>query len=77
MAGRLKDPDTLERGRRLGATMQGLSCKAAFVCVLCLFRVNSTTLVGTVPPVPSRRRLRATVYYRKLWLTGAMKHSII
>jgi len=70
-------PDTLTGGNMLMHYAEGSARTGLLFAASCLFRVNSRTLVVTVPacwrPVES---LDAVSYYRKLLMDRGMKHSI-
>ncbi len=70
-------PDTLEGGRMLAHYAEGSMQSGLLFACSCLFRVNSTTLVVTVPAYSEYgSSLDALSYYRKLLADRAMKHSI-
>jgi len=70
-------PDTLEEGRMLTHYAEGSLENGLLFACSCLFRVNSTTLVVTLPAYAQYgRSLDAIQYYRKLLADRSMKHSI-
>ena len=70
-------PDTLEAGWMLTHYAEGSAKTGLLFASSCLFRVNSVTLVVTVPAYwQSGYSLDAISYYRKLLADRAMKHTI-
>ncbi|MGH9931973.1 MAG: hypothetical protein ACREA9_22465 [Pyrinomonadaceae bacterium] len=70
-------PDTLESGWMLAHYAEGTAKTGILFASSCLFRVNSVTLVVTVPAYwQSGYSLDAMSYYRKLLADRTMKHSI-
>jgi hypothetical protein len=70
-------PDTLEAGWMLTHYAEGTAKTGLLFASSCLFRVNSVTLVVTVPAYwQSGYSLDAMSYYRRLLADRTMKHSI-
>jgi hypothetical protein len=70
-------PDTLEGDRMLAHYAEGSAQNGLLFACSCLFRINSTTLIVTVPAYSEYgSSLEALSYYRKLLGDRAMKHSI-
>jgi len=70
-------PDTLEGGKMLMHYAGGTMKSGLLFAASCLFRVNSVTLIVTVPAYwQFGYSLDAMSYYRKLLSNRAMKHSI-
>jgi hypothetical protein len=70
-------PDTLEGGQLLMHYAEGTMNTGLLFASSCLFRVNSITLIVTVPAYwQFGHALDAMSYYRKLLSNREMKHSI-
>lgn len=70
-------PDTLEAGWMLTHYAEGTVKTGLLFASSCLFRVNSVTLVVTVPAYSQYGySLEALSYYRRLLADRTMKHSI-
>lgn len=70
-------PDTLDGGWMLTHHAEGTATTGLLFALSCLFRVNSVTLVVTVPAYwQVAYSLDAMSYYRKLLANRTMKHSI-
>lgn len=70
-------PDTLDGGWMLTHHAEGTAKTGLLFALSCLFRVNSVTLVVTVPAYwQVGYSLDAMSYYRKLLANRTMKHSI-